>query len=217
MYLSDLLSRCFLDFILVQKDTEQSKIWEHLHPALQEYKSLKVLSPSVLRFFLLDWKKRDYCDVFERDAKVTQNVRYNKTIDLNELQMLAKTPPEMQFLMILCAGFDFQGRSTVKIANFEARLKTINNKLKNTDQPELREVLTKLATNKTFSEELIKVIRDRMDCKAKSALEGSCLPGMPREESALTGPGKNVENEQSNLETFSISDSGGGVISGPAV
>ena len=82
IYLADLLSRCFLDFFLVQKDTEQSRIWERLHPALPEYKSLKVLSPAVLRFFLLDWKKRDYCDVFERDTKVSQNVRYNKKIDL---------------------------------------------------------------------------------------------------------------------------------------
>ena len=59
MYLADLLFRCFLDFILVQKDGEQSRIWERLHPALPDYKSLKVISPSVLRFFLLDWRKRD--------------------------------------------------------------------------------------------------------------------------------------------------------------
>ena len=109
---------------------------------------------------------------------------------LKELEMLSKTPPEMQFLMILCAGFDLHGRSTVKIDNLEGRLRTINSKLKNTNQPELREVLTKLANNKSFSEELIKLIRDRIDCKAKSALEGSCLPGMPREETTLTGPGK---------------------------
>ena len=166
MYLADLLSRCFLDFLLVQKDTEQSRIWERLHPALPEYKSLKVLSPAVLRFFLLDWKRRDYCDIYERDTKVSQNARYNKAIDLSELEMLAKTPPEMQFLLILCAGFDLHGRTAVKIDNLEGRLRTINSKLKNTNQPELREVLAKLATNKSFSAELINLIRHRMDCKA---------------------------------------------------
>ena len=104
---------------------------------------MKVISPSVLRFFLLDWRKRDYTDVFERQTKVTQNVRYDKAIDVNELQKLAKTPPELQFLMILCSGFDLHGRSTVKIENLEARLRTINAKLKGTNQPELRDVLTK--------------------------------------------------------------------------
>ena len=51
MYLADLLSRCFLDFIMTQEDSEQSKIWEKMHPALPDYKSLKVIPPSVLRFF----------------------------------------------------------------------------------------------------------------------------------------------------------------------
>ena len=37
---------------------------------------------------------------------------------------------------------------------------------------------------------------------------------MPREETTLTGPSKNAENEQSNLDTFSISSAGGGGVTG---
>ena len=36
---------------------------------------------------------------------------------------------------------------------------------------ELREVLTKLASNTSFSDELIKLIKDRMDFRSKSMLE----------------------------------------------
>ena len=53
-----------------------------------------------------------------------------------------------------------------------------------------------------------------MDCKAQSELEGSDLPRVPREETTLTGPSKNAENEQSNLDTFSISSAGGGGVTG---
>ena len=123
------MSRSFLDFLLVQKRTDQSKIWEKLSPAIPSCKNLKVLSPAVLRFFLLDWKRKDYCDIYERDTRVSQNARYNKAIDLNELEMLAKIPPELQFLLLLCAGFDLHGRTTVKISNLEGRLRAINSKL----------------------------------------------------------------------------------------
>ena len=115
---------------------------------------------------------------------------------------MAKTPPELQFLMILCSGFDLHGQSTVKIENLEARLRTINAKLKGTNQPELREVLTKLANNTSFSDELIKLIKDRMDFSSKSVLEGSSLPGMPEEAKTLTGEAENVGTQQSNIESY---------------
>ena len=178
---------------------------------------LKVLSPAVLRFYLLDWKRKDYCDIFERDSRVSQNARYNKATDFNALEMLAKTPPELRFLLLLCAGFDLHGRTTVKISNLEGRLRTINSRLKNVNQPELREVLKKLASDKNFSAELMDLIRERMDSRARSNLKDLDLPRVPNEEATLTGPDKNAGVEQSHLNTFSISsDVRGGVTYSPA-
>ena len=146
---------------------------------------------------------------------MTQNVRYDKAIDVNELQKLAKTPPELQFLMILCSGFDLHGWSTVKIENLEARLRTINAKLKGTNQPEMRDVLTKLASNTPFSDELLKLIRDRLDFRSKSVLDSSSLPVVPGEAKTLTGKAENAGAHQSNMESYSMTESGGGVIIDP--
>ena len=70
--------------------------------------------------------------------------------------------------------------------------------------------------NTSFSDELIKLIKDRMDFRSKSMLNSSSLPGVPEEEKTLTGEAKNVGTQQSNLESYSLTDSGGGVISDPA-
>ena len=43
MYLADVLSRCFLDFVLTTDESEQSMVWAKLQPALPDYNSLKVL------------------------------------------------------------------------------------------------------------------------------------------------------------------------------
>ena len=61
------------------------------------------------------------------------------------------------------------------------------------------------------------LIRERMDCKARSELKDVDLPRVPSEEATLTGPDKNAGIEQSNLNTFSISsDVGGGATYSPA-
>ena len=120
--------------------------------------------------FLLDWQRRDYVDVFERETKVSQHSRYDRTLSVNDLQKLAEMPPELNFLLILCSGFDFHGRSTLKIDNIEARIRTINSKLKGTMQPELRETLTKLANNREFTKELVSLIKGKMAEKLKLLL-----------------------------------------------
>ena len=149
---------------------------------------------------------------------MSQNARYNKAIDLNELEMLAKTPPELRFLLLLCAGFDLHGRTSVKISNLEGRLRTINSKLKNVNQPELREVLKKLASDDNFSTELMDLIKERMDDRARSELKDVDLPRVPSKGATPTNLGKNAGVGQSNLSTFSISsDVGGGATYSPAV
>ena len=211
------LSRSFLDFLLVQKKTDQSKVWEKLSPAVPSCNSLKVLSLAILRFYLLDWNRKDYCDIYERDTRVSQNSRYNKEIDLDKLEALAKTPPELRFLLLLCAGFDLHRRTSVKISNLEGRLRTISSKLKNVNQPELREVLKKLASDDSFSTELIDLIKERMDERARSELKDMDLLKVPSEGATPTNLGKNAGVGQSNLSSFSISsDDGGGATCRPA-
>ena len=89
---------------------------------------------------------------------MSQHSRYDRTVNVNDLQKLAEMPPELNFLLILCSGFDFHGRSTLKIDNIEGRIRTIKSKLKGSMQPELKEILTKLANNRAFSKELINLI-----------------------------------------------------------
>ena len=78
---------------MTTEDSEQSKIWAKMHPALPDYKSLKVIPSPVLRFFLLDWRRRDYVDVYERKTKVSQHSRYDRTLSVTDLQKLAEMPP----------------------------------------------------------------------------------------------------------------------------
>ena len=109
------------------------------------------------------------------------------------------------------------GRTSVKISNLEGRLRTISNKLKNVNQPELREVLKKLASDDSFSTELMDLIKERMDERARSELKDMDLPKVPSEGATPTNLEKNAGVGQSNLSSFSISsDDGGGATYSPA-
>ena len=76
--------------------------------------------------------------------------------------------------------------------------------------------MTELANNRAFSKELIKLIRDKLDHKSKLVLDKTSLPVESEEVKTLTEMSENAGAPQSIVESYSITQAGGGVINDPA-
>ena len=83
-------------------------------------------------------------------------------------------------------------------------------------QPELRETLTNLASNREFTKELVNLIQEKLNQKSKLLLEKTSLPVKSEEGKTLTEMSENAGASQSIVESYSISQAGGRVINDPA-
>ena len=83
-------------------------------------------------------------------------------------------------------------------------------------QPELKDILTKLANNREFTKELVRLIQGKLDEKSKLLLDKNSLPVKSEEVKTLTVMSENSGASQSIVESCSISQAGGGVKKDPA-